>query len=265
MNNSIFLTALSEAGGVGKTTIAVNLAYEWYLRGSSVLIIDLDRNHSLEDFVGLDAEEDLSKTSALIFDSSFEGHYPFKYVLDTKRIAVCQGHEYLKDISEQLVSRRRREYILQKAIAKYPIENFDLVIFDCRAGFDLLSQNALVASTHLLIPIHMGVKSLTAARIAETIYREADELELEPAPKILGFLPNHYNHRAVEHQKLLKALYEVAEDLALKMYEPIKVWQHLNNSAIYGQTLKQIRPSDPINKVFSSVVDDLKLIQNFNN
>ena len=34
MTDQIILVLLSEAGGVGKTTIAVNVAYEWSLRGT---------------------------------------------------------------------------------------------------------------------------------------------------------------------------------------------------------------------------------------
>ena len=127
-DQSLVLTSVSKAGGVGKTTIAVNLAYEWNLRGKTVGIIDLDQNHSIEEFVGLEPELDVSSTSAFMFDPNFTGEYNFKPVLSSNNIFLLQGHEQLEELSKTLPSRTRREYILQRVLKKYPL-NFELLIF----------------------------------------------------------------------------------------------------------------------------------------
>ncbi len=263
MKSPIKLVSLSDAGGVGKTTIAVNIAYEWSLRGNEVVIIDLDSNHSLDSFVDLEPELDPNNTSARLFDSDFDGNYPSKNIFGSKLISVIQGTQELKGMAERLVSRRLREYILAKTLKKYPLDT-DLIIFDCRSGFDLLSENALSASTHVLIPLDMGVKALTAANLIQYIWLQCDELDLDPAPEILGLMPNHFNNKSADELELLSALKDVAAQLEIPLYPPLRKWQRLKNASLRGQPLKQFRSSDPINLNFGQLVDDLEKI-NLNN
>lgn len=259
MSSPIKLVSLSDAGGVGKTTIAVNIAYEWSLRGYSVVIIDLDSNHSLDSFVDLEPELDSKLTSVRLFDSKFDGTYPTKNIFDSKLISVIQGTQELKDIAERLVSRKLREYTLAKTLKKYPLDT-DLIIFDCRSGFDLISENALSASTHVLIPLDMGVKALTAANLIQYIWLQCEELELDPKPEILGLIPNHFNNKSADELELLSALKDVAAKLEIPLYPPLRKWQRLKNSALRGQPLKQLRASDPINLNFGQLVDVLEKI-----
>ncbi len=260
MTDRIILVLLSEAGGVGKTTIAVNVAYEWSLRGRSVAIIDLDSNHSLDGFVGLKAEQDRQKTSARIFDRDFDGSWALKSVFDSELISVCQGSQALKEVMESLVTRKRREYVLDKVLKTYPLPH-ELIILDCRAGFDLISENALAASTDVLIPIDMGVKVRTVSSLVNNIWQEAEDLELNPAPRIMGLIPNHYNKKASFHVEFIEALEQITQKLELKLYPALRLWQYLNNSSILGEPLKMVRPGDPLNAIFANLADDIEKIK----
>ena len=89
-------------------------------------------------------------------------------------ISVCQGCRGLKEVGESLVLRKRREYALDKILKAYPLY--------CRAGFDLLTENALAASTDVLIPVDMKVKARTVSSLVNIIWQEFEELELSPSP-----------------------------------------------------------------------------------
>lgn len=259
MNSQIVLALLSDAGGVGKTTVAVNIAYEWATRGRSVAILDLDSNHSLESFVGLKAESKSEKTSLEIFESEFDGNWQLKQVLQSEKIAILQGHSSLTP--EKIANRKRREYILSKVLKNFSLPH-SLVILDCRAGLDLITDNALAASTHILIPLDLGVKAKTLASSIKKILTETEHLELNPPPRIIGLLPNHYNKGAAYEEQLLEALGKIASKLNIKLYAPLRRWGYLKNASTLGQALKQNRAGDPLCQIFGEIVNDLEGILN---
>ena len=259
MNNQVVLGLLSEAGGVGKTTLAVNIAYDWVCRGRSAVIVDLDSNHSLEDFVGVPPNPAVERTIVKAFEVNFDGSWPLLAPLKEEKLQICQGHILMTEVFERLVNRKRREYVLSKLLRQYPLPH-ELVILDCNAGFDLMSFNVLAASTHLLIPLDMGVKVKTAARLLQNILLVAEELELEPSPQILGLIPNRYNKGAAVHEEFLGELPQIAQAMGVKLYPPIRIWQHLNNSAVFGLPLRKLRPRDPVVKVFTEIADDLEVL-----
>ncbi len=259
MDSQIVLALLSDAGGVGKTTIAVNIAYEWAMRGRSVAILDLDSNHSLESFVGLKAESNIKKTSYQIFESEFEGNWQLKSVLASEKIDILPGHSSLT--ADTIANRKRREYILSKTLQKFPLPH-SLVILDCRAGLDLITDNALAASNQILIPLDLGVKAKTVANSIKKILTESENLELDPPPSIMGLLPNHYNKGAAYEEQLLKALKNISSKLNIKLYPPIRRWGYLKNASTLGQALKQNRAGDPLCQIFGEIVNDLEGVLN---
>ena len=61
MNKTIAI--FNQAGGVGKSTITMNLGYELYRRGRKTLLIDMDQQGSLTDFLGIEsADIELNET-----------------------------------------------------------------------------------------------------------------------------------------------------------------------------------------------------------
>ena len=74
------ISLFNQAGGVGKTTIALNLGYHLSLRGHKVLLIDIDPQGSLTLFIGVDPQN-LDKTvfDAIVNETSFHLHEHSRY------------------------------------------------------------------------------------------------------------------------------------------------------------------------------------------
>lgn len=66
----------SNAGGSGKTTLAIHLAYALGKKGYKVILIDLDQNGSLSLFTGERTTYGREQSLAAIFDAGFDGNYP---------------------------------------------------------------------------------------------------------------------------------------------------------------------------------------------
>lgn len=256
-DKQVRLSLLSHAGGAGKTTLAVNIGYELAQRGYSTIIFDLDCNCSLIEFCGISPTPE---NIELVFNPKFNGDYPTQTVFDTDQLEIIPGSPEMSEVMNALVGKKRREYYLQKVLQSFPLVH-DFVLFDCRAGLDLLSDNAIAASTHLLIPLNMGVKIMTGGQLITAIHKTIADLELNPAPKIMGLVPNKTG-KAAYHRQFLQELPEICAELQVKLYPELPQWQHLENSAVEARPLKQVRPGDKICQIFSGITDDLEEVRN---
>lgn len=253
---SIVLAVLANAGGVGKTTLGVHLAYEISRRKFSVALFDLDPQRSLDVFCGLPPGEP-TNTVVSVFSKNFKGNYPLTACWESPRIKVCQGHPTLAEVANELVIRKRGEYVLADRMKTYPLLH-DLVILDCPATLGMLNVNALAASTHLLVPVQLEMKSIAgSAELVEWCITTSEELHLDPRPPILGFVPSMYDERRAIHKAYLQQLPAIAEELQIKVYPRIRDSSEFKNASANGLPLQKYRPAHPACNDFKEIADDL--------
>lgn len=252
----IVLSILANAGGVGKTTLTVHIAYEMLRRGFSVALIDLDPQRSLDVFCGLEPVG-AADSLAYILSKEFDGNWQMASAWGEEKVEVCQGHPMLAEIANDLVVRKRGEYVLADRLKKYPLPH-DLVILDCPATLGMLNVNALAASTHVLVPVQLEMKSISgSAELVEWCISTSDELQLEPRPPILGFVPSMHDDSIAIHRQYLEQLPEITEQLGLKLYPRIRCSNEFKNSSAHGLPLQKYRPAHKACKDFKQIADDL--------
>lgn len=252
----VILSILANAGGVGKSTLAAHLAYEVSKKGYSVALLDLDPQKSLDVFCGLEATE--SESSLVnVLAKDFDGEWPLCKIWNSRKIDVCQGHQSMSLMADNLVTRRRGEYILSDRLKKYPLKH-DLIIIDCPATLGMLTTNALAASSHILVPVQLEMKSAAgSAGLIEWCIDASEELALDPKPEILGFVPSIYDSKTSIHREILAQLPEIASSLEVNLYPHIRDSKEFKNASALGQPLQMYRPKNPAAKDFKVVAKDI--------
>ncbi|MBN3945026.1 MAG: ParA family protein [Nostoc sp. NMS7] len=240
----------NQAGGVGKTTLTMNLGYQVLLRGHKVLLIDLDPQASLTSFMGLDPEK-LDKT-------------PFDALINEEPLFI-QQKQHGMDIAPtninlsvaeiQLVNMDFREVRLKEAIE--PIRNnYDFILIDCPPSLGLLSYSSLVAASHLLIPIETHYKAfqgtnLLVQTIAQVKKRGNRNL------KIAGFIPSRYAASNSQDQRTLKAISEQFSDIA-PVYDPIPRATAFVDASEQQVPLAVYEPKHPVLKVLDKIAEKME-------
>lgn len=254
----IRLAVISNAGGSGKTTLSVHLAYEMGRRGFSVALMDLDPQGSLSLFCGLGTPEP-EKTLATVLRDNFDGNWPFvpSWSEQVSGVEVCQGGMVLTQTADELVLHKRGAYLLSDCLSDYPLSH-NLMIFDCPATLGPLPLMALAAGTHIVVPVQLEPKSIQgAAHLIEWYYYHCKHLRLKPQPEILGFVPNQYDARRAVHRQLLESLPDQLEQMDIRLFPAIRDSSEFVNASGQGLPLHLYRKTHPAVGDFKEIASHL--------
>lgn len=268
-DDQIRLAVMSNAGGSGKTTLAVNIAYELACLGYSVCLFGFDPNASLTMFVG--QEEPVSEdTLDRVFRPDFDGVWPlFDCWPDrTDKVQACLGGMIMTQVAERLTIADRKTEMLADWLEDFPLPH-DVLIYDCPGTVDILHKVALSASSLVLVPIQPDNKDmLSCGTLLGWIYEMIGILRLRPTPKILGVVPNRVrlNDRAAHRDNLGLAtrtrtedeqptLPEILGEMGIRCFDLIKDSAEIGNAASVGLPLRVFRSGHKANQNFKQIAN----------
>ena len=256
------IAVISNAGGSGKTTLSVHIAYEMSLYGLSVGLIDLDPQGSLSLFCGLQQPEP-EGTLTSVLKNDFAGKWPLVHCWSesTNNVEVIQGGMILTRVSDEMVLHRRGAYLLGDCLKDYPLTH-DLLLLDCPATLGPLTLLALSACTHILVPVQLEPKSIQgSAKLLEWVYHQSKQLRLEPQPQILGFVPNQYDPRRATHRQILEDLPTQLDQLGIHCFPAVRDSAEFINASGQGLPLHLYRHNHPASGDFKEISERIvKLI-----
>jgi chromosome partitioning protein len=146
----------NQKGGVGKTTVCLNLGAALTLRDYRVLLIDMDSQGNLSEAFGIKTDEvEVSMYDVLIGDNVPLTSCMFK----KSTLHLAPANIALQEAEIQLVADELRAYKLKGKLD--PIKDqFDFVLIDCPPSIGLLTTNAFVAASEVYVVISPGKFSL---------------------------------------------------------------------------------------------------------
>jgi cellulose biosynthesis protein BcsQ len=197
-------TVYSEAGGVGKTTLAANLAKSEVRAGRDVLVIDLDTQEaSLSYLLDVDGDRSNEEADSLLRHMIDRPRDDFENLIKTSEgIDIVPSHNILEYASKHL--RRREEEAadfgeswnpnkqLLRVLREAGVhEQYDTLIIDPPATADIKLHNAIHATRHLVIPFEPSGKGYESVQgLDQLVGGLEDQLGIEVG--VLAVVPNRY-------------------------------------------------------------------------
>jgi chromosome partitioning protein len=191
----------NQKGGVAKTTSTLNLSAAFAEQGYKVLAIDLDPQGNLTMSQGLNPDTiERSMYDVLVHK------LPMEQIIHEGEIDLAVASIDLAGAELALASMIGRERALEKALQ--PVKPaYDFVVIDTPPSLGLLTINALVASSGVIVPVqceYLSLRGLVQLENTLSMIRE----NLNPHVEIEGILPTMYDSRTLHSREALEILQE---------------------------------------------------------
>jgi chromosome partitioning protein len=198
----------NQKGGVGKTTTAINLAAAMAMRGRRTLLIDLDpQGNSSISYL------DVRKHDKNMFDVLSNGSVPLADVITptpVENLDVAPARISLAKLESMLISEIDGPYRLKDRLDALE-RPYDFVIIDTPPALGLITVNALVAATHLLVPVQSSYFALEGT---DDLLETVEKIRSRPNPnlKLLGAVITLHDKRTTLSRDVHKAIADVFGD-----------------------------------------------------
>jgi chromosome partitioning protein len=192
----------NQKGGVGKTSVAVNLAASLAHYGKRVLLVDLDPQGNATTGSGIDKVGcDRTVYGVLL------GEHELKPAIVTAEGAydVVPSNRELAGAEIELVDIERREYRLRDALQS-ETAHYDFVIIDCPPALNMLTVNGFAAADAVIIPM------------------QCEYYALEGLSDLVGTLrkvKQNLNPR-IEIEALVRTMYDPRNTLTVQVSDELK-------------------------------------------
>jgi chromosome partitioning protein len=221
-NKAIIYAIANQKGGVGKTTLTVNLGISLARMGKRVCLIDCDPQANLTMVLGYPQPDKIPVTLPnLIYELVNENLKVENSELLPKRDYILRGldmdfipsNKNLTATENMLVGVIGRESILKKIIT-YIKDDYDYILIDTMPSLNLITINALNAADKVIVPVQPQYLS---AKGLELLFSTIENIKDNLNTKLIidGVLITMYDNRLTLHKEMADVITETFKNLKI--------------------------------------------------
>ena len=233
----MILAITNQKGGVGKTTTAINLSAALAGKGLRTLLVDLDpQANSSMSFL------DVHSVGKSIYDALTEPDVHLSDVIvpvaKTPNLSLAPSSIALAKIEAKLLGELDSHFRLKDEIDRVR-DQFDFLVIDTPPTLGIITVNALVAATHILVPFQSSYFALEGTDdLLETI--DKIKARANPQLQILGAVITLFDKRTVLSKDIQDQIRRVFGD---KLFETVITKSvRLEESPAYRESIFTFAP-----------------------
>ena len=232
------LCLANQKGGVGKTTTAIQLSYNLSRNNRRVLLIDLDaQSNATSIFI----EENNTSPDKSVY-AVFKDKTPVNEIIHrtrNERLDILPSVFHLAEVETLLAGVVDGFFRLSESLEK--CLDYDYIVIDCPPNLGLMTVNAFVASTHLIIPLQTARFSLDGIQgILNT--KNTIKKRFNPSLDVSGALLTMFNPRTT----ISKVIVESIEDYIPLFTTRISKSVAVDEAHLLKKTISEYQPKNKV-------------------
>jgi chromosome partitioning protein len=248
------IAIVNQKGGVGKTTVSINLASALAEQDQKTLLVDMDpQSHCA---VGLAVPEEQIEQSIYDVLISFTRDEPMRLAEAlweiNEKLELAPASIDLSAFEQQMAGVPEREDCLKKVLETVK-DQYDFCIVDCPPSVGLLTFNALRSATDVIVPVETGYFSLHGlSKQLETLAVLCQRCNQNVNVKVLASM---YDIRTKMAREILSELRTHFGDKMFKMV--VNFNTKLKEAASFGQPIGEYDPASKGHNDFQGLVKEI--------